>query len=197
VRDYLRVEALTKTFGRALALFQVVMLLSLVVSVRPAGAQSAKRVWRIGYLRTTPVSASPNQVEAFRQRLRELGYVEGDNLVVEFRDAGGQPERLAMLAADLVRLKADLIVAVGTQAILAAKQATAVVPIVMSVAGDVVGTGLVASLARPGGNVTGVTFIAPELSGKRLELLKEAFPRRTRVAVLWNPDDPPRRSSSW
>ena len=116
----------------------------------------------------------------------------GQNTVIEFRDAGGTSERLPVLASELVRLKVDVIVATGTQAILAAKQATPVIPIVMSAAGDAVGTGLVASLARPGGNVTGLTYISPETSGKRLQLLKEAFPRTARVAILWNPADPPR-----
>ena len=173
------------------AALAVALALGVLADPLAAEAQQAGMMWRIGYLQTPPASTTPIR-DAFRQGLRDLGYVEGRNLVIEFRDAGAKPERLAALASELVRLKVDVIVATGTQAISAAKQATSVIPIVMTVSGDAVGTGLVASLARPSGNVTGLTLITPESAGKRLELLKEAFPRTSRVAVLWNPTDPPR-----
>ena len=127
---------------------------------------------------------------AFRQRLRELGYVDGQNIAFEVRSAEGRAERLPDLAADLVRLKVDVIVAGGTPAPLAAKRATTAIPIVMASAGDPVGSGLVASLARPGGNVTGLSLLVPELGGKRLQLLKEVVPGVSRVAVLWNAANP-------
>src|SRR5437773_7228414 len=173
------------------AALAVALALGVLADPLAAEAQQAGKMWRIGYLQTPPASTTPIR-DAFRQGLSDLGYVEGRNLVIEFRDAGAKPERLAALASELVRLKVDVIVATGTQAISAAKQATSVIPIVMTVSGDAVGTGLVASLARPSGNVTGLTLITPESAGKRLELLKEAFPKTSRIAVLWNPTDPPR-----
>jgi ABC-type uncharacterized transport system substrate-binding protein len=127
---------------------------------------------------------------AFSDGLREWGWVEGKNVVFENRNAEDRLERLPELAADLVRLKVDVIVAAGTLAPLAAKQATATIPIVMTTAGDPLGTGLVASLARPGGNVTGLSLMVPDLGAKRLELLKELLPRLSRVAVLWNAANP-------
>ena len=151
-----------------------------------AAAQQAGTIARIGYL-TGNLAARPHLLEAFRQGLRDLGYVEGRNLVIEYRDAGGKLERLPALAAELVALKADVIVASGTLAALAAKQATGTLPIVFSPAGDPVGSGLVTSLGRPGGNVTGLSAFAPELVGKRLELLKQAVQGVGRVAVLWQP----------
>jgi putative ABC transport system substrate-binding protein len=133
------------------------------------------------------VAASPHQHEAFRQGLRDLGYVEGRNLVIEYRDAEGKSERLPALAAELVALKVDVIFAPTTATALAAKQATRTLPIVFAVVADPVTSGFVTSLARPGGNVTGLSFLAPELVGKRLELLKQAIPGVTQVAVLWQP----------
>ena len=127
---------------------------------------------------------------AFSDGLREWGWVEGKNVVFENRNAENQLERLPELAADLIRLKVDVIVAAGTLAPLAAKQATATIPIVMTTAGDPLGSGLVASLARPGGNVTGMSLMVPDLGAKRLELLKELLPRLSRVAVLWNAANP-------
>ena len=127
---------------------------------------------------------------AFFDGLRELGWVEGKNVAFENRNAENQLERLPELAADLVRLKVDVIAASGTLAPLAVKQATKTIPIVMTAAGDPLGSGLVASLARPGGNVTGMSLMAPDLGGKRLELLKEVLPRLDRVAVLWNAANP-------
>jgi putative ABC transport system substrate-binding protein len=134
-------------------------------------------------------SASFNsaRLEVLRQRLRELGYVEGKNIVIEYRYAEGKLERLPDLAAELVRLKVDVIVTAANPGILAAKNASPTIPIVFAAAIDPVGTGLVSSLARPGGNITGLSVMAPDLDGKRLELLKEAFPKVDRVAFLWQP----------
>src|SRR5262249_28670310 len=127
---------------------------------------------------------------ALYDALRELGWVEGKNVVFERRFAENRVERLPVLAAELVRLHVDVIVGVGTLAPLAAMRATSTIPIVMTAAGDPVGSALVASLARPGGNVTGMSLMAPDLGGKRLELLKEILPRLARVAVLWNASNP-------
>jgi putative ABC transport system substrate-binding protein len=151
-----------------------------------AEAQQAAKVARIGYLATN-LTATPNLHEAFRQGLRDLGYVEGRNLVIEYRSAEGKLERLPALAAELVSLKVDVIVAPNTVAALAAEQATGTLPIVFAVAADPVASGLVTSLARPGGNVTGLSILAPELVGKRLELLKQTVSGVSRVAVLWQP----------
>ena len=151
-----------------------------------AEAQQAAKVPRIGYL-TTSLAASPHLPEAFRQGLRDLGYVEGRNVVIEYRDAEGKPERLPALAAELVALKVDVIVAVSNTTALAVKQATRTVPIVFTAVADPVGSGLVTSLAQPGGNVTGLSNISTELVGKRLEQLTQAAPGVSRVAVLWQP----------
>ncbi len=151
-----------------------------------AEAQQAAKVARIGYL-VLNLAAAPHVTEAFRQGLRDLGYVEGRNLVIEYRDAEGKRERLPLLAAELVALKVDVIVAAGEPHALAAKQATRTLPIVFTSASDPVGSGLVTSLARPGGNVTGLSNLAPELVGKRLELLTQAVPGVSRVAALWQP----------
>jgi len=152
----------------------------------PLDAQQLAKVFRIGVLLTGSASTQKSRIDAFRQGLRELGYVEGKDVVLEVRYAEGKRERFADLAAEMVRLKPDVIVVGSTGFTAAAKQATSTIPIVVGGAGDLVGTGLVASLARPGGNVTGSTDIAPDLSGKRLELLKEAIPKARRVAVLWH-----------
>jgi putative ABC transport system substrate-binding protein len=147
---------------------------------------------RVGYL--SPGSPSEpfrqRRFEAFRQGLRELGYVEGQNIAIESRWAEGKYDRYPALAADLVRLKVDVIVAVGGRASQVAQQATRTIPIVMSVVIDPLGSGLVASLARPGGNVTGLTIMASDLVGKQLEVLKEVVPKVSRVALLWNPANP-------
>ena len=165
----------------------VLALLALGAAPLAAEAQQAAKVARIGYLTGGNLAARPLLLEAFRQGLRDLGYVESRNVVIEYRDAEGKLERLPTLAAELVAHKVDVIVASGTLAALAAKQATRTFPIVFSPAGDPVGSGLVTSLARPGGNVTGLSAFAPELVGKRLELLKQALPGVSRVAVLWQP----------
>src|SRR5882672_1722344 len=155
-------------------------------------AQQAGKVPRVGYL--SPGSSSDpvrlRRFEAFRQGLRELGYVEGQNIVLEPRWAEGQYARYPALVADLVRLKVGVIVVVGGTATKAAKEVTRTVPIVMSLVVDPVGSGLIPSLARPGGNVTGTSIMAPDLVGKQLELLMEVVPKISRVAVLWNPDNP-------
>ena len=151
-----------------------------------AEAQQTTKVARIGYLGRDIVPA-PHLPEAFLQGLRDLGYVEGRSVVVEYRDAEGKSERLPALAAELVALKVDVIVAASIQPALAARQATRTLPIVFATIGDPVSSGLVASLARPGGNVTGLSSLTPELVGKSLELLKQAVPGVSRVAVLWQP----------
>jgi len=167
------------------------LILGLLVAPLAAETPLPTKVYRIGWLRpdSPPLSPYPPQ-EAFRQRLRDLGYVEGQNLVMESRYAEGSEERLPALAAELVQLQVDVIVAPGTEAILAAQHATRTIPIVMTGANDPVGQGLVASLAHPGGNTTGLSNLGVELPGKRLELLKEAVPQSTRIAVLGNPADP-------
>jgi putative ABC transport system substrate-binding protein len=149
------------------------------------------RVYRIGILalgNSTDSSIVPHLQEAFTQGLRELGYVEGQNVIIERRSAEDKIERLPDLAAELVRIKVDVIVATTDPTIAAVKRATQTIPIVMITASDPVGTGFVASLARPGGNVTGLSTMAPELGGKRLELLREVVPGLARVAVIWNPE---------
>jgi putative ABC transport system substrate-binding protein len=151
----------------------------------PAQAQQAARIPRIGILLPPSASVISARVEAFRQRLRELGYVEGKNILIEYRSAEGKLERLPDLAAELVQLKVDVIVTQSTAGVLAAKKASATIPIVFAAAADPLGSGYVSSLARPGGNITGLSLMAPDLDGKRLELLKEAFPKLARVAFLW------------
>jgi len=156
----------------------------------PAEAQQPGKVYRIGVLEQGGLPG-PNPVyEAFRQQLYQLGYIEGQNIVFDYRAAEGRAERLPDFAAELVRLKVDVIVAGGTLGPLAAKHATGTIPIVLAAAGDPVGTGLVASLAKPGGNVTGLSNHSAELTGKRLQLTKEVLPGLSRVAVLWNAANP-------
>ena len=174
--------------NRRLVLF-VLGAFSLLATPLAADAQSAK-VYRIGFLSVASSSSMAPRVEAFRQGLREFGYTEGKNISIEYRWAEGKDERLTGLAAELVRLKVDIMVVHGVVATLAARQASTTIPIVCFACGDLVATGLVASLARPGGNITGQTVLAPEVSGKRLELLKEVVPGLTRVAVLFNPGNP-------
>ena len=163
------------------------MLLALSFS---ADAQQPTKVPRIGWLGAPSPSASSARIEAFRQGLREFGYVEGKNIVIEWRHHEGKLDRLPARAAELVRLKVDVIVTAGPPATRAAKEATATIPIVMANDGDPVGTGLVASLARPGGNITGLSTLAPELSGKQLEILKEVVSKASRVAVFTTSTNP-------
>ena len=153
-------------------------------------AQQPTKVPRIGHIAAASLSAVAARTEAFRQGMRELGYVEGKNIVIEYRSAEGNPDRLPVLAAELVRLKVDVIVTGGPTATRAAKEATSTIPIVMTQDSDPIGTGFVASLARPGGNITGLSTLAPELGGKRLELLKEIVPRLSRVAVFGSSTQP-------
>src|SRR3954470_18019249 len=155
----------------------------LSLAFRPLAAQPALRTVRIGYLAPARI---PHLLEAFVGGLRDLGYVEGQNLSIEYRFAGENPERFDLLAMELVRLAPDVIVTVATPATLAARRATSSIPIVVATAGDLVRSGAVQSLARPGGNVTGVTLYSVELSQKRLEVLREAIPTVKRVGVLGN-----------
>ena len=152
--------------------------------------QNAQKVYRVGYLGNSSASLEPDLVEAFRQGMRDRGYIEGKNLVIEFRWAEGRYHRFASLVTDLIHLPVDVIVTAGTPGTLAAKNATKTIPVVMAVSGDAVGTGLVDSLAHPGGNVTGLTTMASELEGKRIELLLEILPRLARIAVLKNDINP-------
>ena len=147
-------------------------------------AQQPGKVPRIAYLTAASLSDIAARAEAFRQGLRELGYVEGKNIVIEWRDAKGKPDRLSALAAELVQLEVEVIVTGGAGATRPAKEATTTIPIVMAQDRDPVGSGFVASLARPGGNITGLSTLSPEISGKQLQLLKEIVPRLSRVAVL-------------
>jgi putative tryptophan/tyrosine transport system substrate-binding protein len=153
----------------------------------PSQAQQSKKVTRIGYLSSVSQTADSYRREAFRQGLYALGYVEGQNIAIEYRYADGELSRFPGLADELIELKVDVIVASSAPGVLAAKKATQSIPIVMTNVGDPVGEGIIDSLARPGGNVTGLTGVAPDLSGKRLELLKETVPRVSRVGILWDP----------
>jgi ABC-type uncharacterized transport system substrate-binding protein len=171
----------------------------LILSLAPfaAEAQQPTKAARIGYLVTGSLEGpeASRSFDAFRQGLRERGYVEGQNIVIEYRAADGNNERLPDLAAELIALKVQTVVTQGTPAAVAAKQATSTIPIVMAIATDPVGAGLIASLGRPGGNVTGLANLDAELSGKRLEILKAAVPALARVAVLRNPANPAHRAA--
>ena len=169
----------------------IVLLVGLALaSVNPAEAQQQAKIAKIGLLGVRSVSRQAPGTEALRREFRALGYVEGKNIAFEYRDAEGKPDRLPAVADELVRLKVDVIVTASTLAALAVKNATRTIPIVFYSVGDPVAAGLVDSLARPGGNITGFTSISAVLAGKRLELLKETIPKLLRVAVLWNPQDP-------
>jgi len=152
--------------------------------VEMAQAQQPKKIPRIGYLTAVSLSANAARIEALRQGLRELGYVEGKNIIIEWRGADEKPDRLPALAAELVRLKVEVIVSGGPTVTRPVKEATTTIPIVMTFDNDPVGSGFVAGLARPGGNITGLSTLAPDIGGKQLELLKEIIPRLTRVAVI-------------
>ena len=171
--------------------FTISLLLGALFSPIAAEAQQAAKIPRIGYM-STNLAVSPHLPDAFRQGLRDLGYVEGRNVVIEFRSAEGKLDRFPALAAELVTLRVDVIVAANTGAALAAKQATKTIPIVFAGPADPITSGLVNSLARPGGNVTGLSSSGPELVGKGLELLKQAVPGVNRVAALWHRDYPER-----
>jgi putative tryptophan/tyrosine transport system substrate-binding protein len=178
-RSYFRRESVLRNLKSAILVGA--MLFALSVSAR---AQQAQKIPRIGYLQVTASSAVAARTEAFRLGLRELGYVEGKNIVIDWRSADGKLERLPALATELVRFKVDAIVTSGATATRAVKEATKTIPIVMSNDPDPVGDGIIASLARPGENITGLSALAPELNGKRLEVLREVVTKLSRVAVL-------------
>jgi putative ABC transport system substrate-binding protein len=166
------------------------LALTLAVGGAASQAQQSGKIPRIGFLIVSSPTAASARVEAFQQGLRELGYVEGKNIIIEYRYAEGKADRLPQLASELVRLKVDVLVAGGgNQLALAAMKATGTIPIVVTNVADPVGSGFVASLARPGGNVTGLSTVTYDLSGKRLELIKETLPKVSRVAVLYDPND--------
>lgn len=164
--------------------------LSVLLTPLATEAQQSGRLPRVGYLGTSSASLEPELVKAFREGLRERGYVEGKDILIEYRWAEGNYQRFPDLVADLVKLKVDLILTAGTPGALAAKRATQTIPIVMAVTGDAVATGLVSSLARPGGNLTGLTTMVPDLEGKRLEILREVLPKLVAVVVLLNTSNP-------
>jgi len=168
----------------------VVFTLSVLLTPPTTEAQQRAHLPRVGYLGTSSASLEPELVKAFREGLRDLGYVEGQNILIEYRWAEGNYQRFPDLVADLVNLKVDLILTAGTPGALAAKRATQTIPVVMAVTGDAVGTGLVSSLARPGGNLTGLTTMVPDLEGKRLEILREVVPKLTTLVVLLNTANP-------
>ena len=172
--------------------FLTVALFTISVVITPfaSQAQPGGHVPRIGYLGTSSAALERDLLTAFREGLGEHGYVEGENIVIEYRWAEGNYQRFPALVADLVKLKVDLILTAGTPGALAAKRATQTIPIVMAVTGDAVATGLVSSLARPGGNLTGLTTMVPDLEGKRLEILREVLPKLVTVAVLLNTSNP-------
>jgi putative ABC transport system substrate-binding protein len=166
------------------------IFVSLTVYLTRAEAQQPGKLPRIGFLSTLSFSAMADRIETFRQGLRELGYVEGKNIVIEWRYADDRPDRVSELAAELVRLKVDIIVTGGNSATQAAKKATNSIPIVMTRASDPITSGFVVSLARPGGIITGLSTLSPEINGKRLELLRETVPKLSRVAVLGTSTSP-------
>src|ERR1700751_6082580 len=169
----------------------VVCMIGAALAAIGAAAQPADKVYRIGMLERTAATVNTANIEAFRQGLRALGYVEGKNLVIEYRSADGRDERFRDLAAELVGQKVDLILTRGTPAALAAKNATGgTIPVVITGVGDPIAQGIVASLARPGGNITGLSATVTEIYPKRVELLIELVPRATRIAVLFNMSNP-------
>jgi putative tryptophan/tyrosine transport system substrate-binding protein len=176
--------------GDQVRVFQFAVAAILLVLRFPAEAQQPTKVPRIGFLIVDSPSAASTRVEAFKKGLQELGYVEGKNITLEYRYAEGKADRLPQLASELVRLNIDVLVTGGgNQVAIAAMKATGTIPIVMTNVADPLGSGFVASLARPGGNVTGLTSVTYDLSGKRLELIKETLPRIGRIAVLYDPSD--------
>jgi putative ABC transport system substrate-binding protein len=178
-REFLRAATLAGTAG------------FLGLGPEAAAAQQPKKIPRIGFLTLNSVAAVATRLAAFQRGLRDLGYVEGKNIAIEYRYADGKLDQLAPLLAELIRLNVDIIVTHSTETVLAVKRANQTIPIVFASAGDPVATGIVDSLARPGGNLTGLSLLSPELGGKRLELLKEAVPKVSRVAVLfWNRQSP-------
>src|SRR5204862_1733841 len=169
------------------SIFRIALSVMLFALCSSASAQQTRKIFRIGFLDLSTASGMAVLVDAFRQELSKLGWIEGKNITIEYRFAEGKFERLAELAADLVRLKVDLIMVTSTSSGLAAKKATSTIPVVMANVADPVAAGLVTTLARPGGNVTGFTALTPEVNTKRLEVLKDAFPKLTRVGCLRQP----------
>jgi ABC-type uncharacterized transport system substrate-binding protein len=168
-------------------ILSILLLVAVVAVGTIAKAQQSAKIPRIGFLSTASLSSLAARLDAFRQGLRALGYVEGQNIVIEYRSAEGNPDRLPELAAELVRLKVDIIFAAATTPTRAAKQATSTIPIVMGNPGDPIQSGFIASLARPGGNITGLSSVSSDLAGKRVELLKEVIPKLSRVAFFGIP----------
>jgi ABC-type uncharacterized transport system substrate-binding protein len=183
-----RVERAEKNMTRKITVLTLcTMLFALCVSAK---AQQPAKVWRIGVLVSSSASLNASRDEALRQGLQQIGYVEGKNIIIEYRYAEGKLDRLSDLAVDLVRLNPDVIIVGGTRVAVAAKQATSTIPIVVAGAGDLVAAGLVHNLNRPGGNVTGVSRLSSDIIGTRVELLKEIVPKVTRIATLLNPGNP-------
>jgi putative ABC transport system substrate-binding protein len=180
-----KIAAVLSTITRRAAL-AAILTLSLFAAPRAAEAQKPGKVYRIGVLDTLPVARNAANLDAFRQGLRELGYVEGQNFVIEYRSPGSRANEFPDLASELVRLKVDLILTRGTAAVIAAKNATRTIPIVMASSGDPLGTGVITGLARPGGNVTGQSALIAEVSGKRLQLIKDAIPGIRRIAAVFD-----------
>jgi putative ABC transport system substrate-binding protein len=176
-----------KTHNSKLAFVACALFFALAAS---AEAQQPKALPRISYLEATPIVANKERIEAFREGLRDLGYVEGKNIVIDLRSAEGRADRLPSIAAELVRMKVDVIVTGGPAGTRIAKQATPNIPIVMTFDNDPVGSGFAASLARPGGNITGLSIMAPEITGKRLEFLKEIVPKLSRLAIVASSAEP-------
>jgi putative ABC transport system substrate-binding protein len=174
--------------------FLLTSLAGVLAAPLAAEAQRATKVYRVGFLGAASAAQYTRQIDGMRQGLRELGYIEGQNLSIEYRWAEGKYERLHDLAMELVRRNVDVIVTHGTPGSRAAKQATKTIPIVMAVVGNPDQSGLVQSIARPGGNITGTSFLFAELNAKRLEILKDSIPRLKRVAALTNPDNPAHES---
>jgi len=177
------VRDVTQQVGLAI----LALTLGLIVSPLATEAQETGRIYRIGFLGNSTAALEANLVGPFREGLRGLGYIESTNTQVEYRWAEGKYERFPALIAELIALKVDVIVTAGTPAAVAVKKATTSIPLVMVAVGDPVGTSLVASLSRPGGNATGLSSIAPDMEGKRLQLLREVLPNVSHIAVLWNP----------
>ena len=171
-------------------LIGLAFILSLTLAPLAVEAQEPGKIYRIGMLETTSMALNAANLDAFRQGLRELGYVEGRNFMIEYRSADGRRERFPELATELVRLKVDVILTRGTPAVMAAKNATGTIPVVMAASGDPLLSGVVAGLARPGGNVTGLSAIVVEVTGKRLQLLREVVPGVSRIAVLFDMGNP-------
>ena len=166
------------------------LLTALLLPTVSARAQQPAKVPRIGFESDSPVTSIAARVDGFRQGLRELGYVDGKNIIIEWRSADLKPERRSEIAVELVRLKVDLIVSAGPTITRTLREATTTIPIIMAQDTDPVGSGFVASLAKPGGNITGLSALSPEMSGKQLELLKEIKPKLSRVAVIGNSTNP-------